>query len=151
MESINSPSYEPLTSDNTVSEKNFSEQWFIDQFDSLLPKIQEKWPEVAQQTLEATRGSFDEMVKVISVHSGKTSNGVQAQLEDLFNSATDQTKNLAESLEPLEKQLEELLDDLNETLRPRIEKPIRQRPLLAIGIATGLGVLLGILLSGGKR
>ena len=63
----------------------------------------------------------------------------------------NRTKTLAESFEPLEKQLEHLLDELNSTLRPRIEKPIRKRPLLAIGIATGLGVLLGILLAGGKR
>ena len=61
------------------------------------------------------------------------------------------TKDIAENLEPLEKQLEELLDELNKTIRPRIEKPVRQRPLLALGIATGLGVILGILLVGGKR
>ena len=91
------------------------------------------------------------MVKVISLHSGKTSYGVRDQLEELFNSASDRTKDLAESLEPLEKQLEELLDELNSNLRPRIEKPVRDRPLLAIGIATGIGVLLGILLRGGRK
>ena len=86
-----------------------------------------------------------------AVFSGKTSQGVQEQLEDLFNTASDRTKDLADSLEPLEKQLEELLDELNTTLRPRIEKPVRQRPLVAIGIATGIGVLLGVLLAGGRR
>ena len=69
----------------------------------------------------------------------------------LFNSASDRTKDIADSLVPLEKQLEELLDELNSTLRPRIETPVRKRPLLAIGIAAGIGVLLGVLLSGGRR
>ncbi len=153
MESVNSASCEAQTSINTDSsfkEEN-SKQWLSDQFEDIIPKIQEKWPEVAKQTLEATKGSFEELVRVISVQSGKTSYGVREQLEDLFESATDQTKNLAESLEPLEKQLEDLLDELNSQLRPRIEKPIRKRPLLAIGIATGLGLLLGIMISGGKR
>ena len=117
----------------------------------MLPKIQEEWPELAKQTIEATRGSLDELVRVISSHSGKTSYGVLEQLEDLINSASDRTKTLAESFEPLEKQLEDLLDELNSTLRPRIEKPIRKRPLVAIGIAASLGVLLGILMSGGRK
>ena len=54
-------------------------------------------------------------------------------------------------MEPLEKQLEDLLDELNSTLRPKIETPVRKRPLLAIGIAAGIGVLFGILLGGGRR
>ena len=137
MESVRSSSYEAQVSADPASHRDSSEQWFSDQFEALLPKIQEQWPEVAKQTLEATRGSFDEMVRVISLHSGKTSFKVKEQLEELLNTATDRTKDFAESLEPLEKQLEELLDDLNQTLRPKIEKPIRERPLLAIGLATG--------------
>ena len=128
-----------------------SDQWFSERFESLLPQIQEKWPDLAKKTLEATKGSIDELVRVISLHSGKTPYGVKEQLEELFESASDQTRNFAESLEPLEKQLEDILDDLNQTLRPRIEKPVRERPLLAIGIATGIGILFGIILSGGRR
>ena len=51
----------------------------------------------------------------------------------------------------VEQQLEQLLDELNSTLRPRIERPVRQRPLLAVGVALGVGVLIGSLLSGGRR
>ena len=116
-----------------------------------MPKIQERWPDLAKQTLEATKGSLEDLINVISVHSGKNSFGVQEQLEEIFHSATDTKKGLAESLEPLEQQLEDLLDELNSTLRPRIEKPVRKRPLLAIGIAAGIGVLFGILLGGGRK
>ena len=153
MESVNSSSSQASNSvqtDEAVAEKS-SEQWFTEQFDNLLPKIQERWPDVARQTLEATKGSLDELINVITIHSGKNSLGVKKQLEEIFYSATHTTKGLAESLEPLEKQLEEILDDLNSTFRPKIEKPVRERPLLAIGIAAGIGVLFGILLSGGKR
>ena len=153
MEFVNSSS---STSSNSVEaeetfEEKSPEQWFNEQFDNLLPKIQERWPDLAKQTLEATKGSLDDLINVISVHSGKNNLGVREQLEEIFNSATDTTRGLAESLEPLEKQLEDLLDELNSTLRPRIEKPVRQRPILAIGIAAGIGVLFGILLGGGKR
>ncbi len=153
MESVNSSSSQSsnsVTTEEAIAEK-VSEQWFTEQFDNLLPKIQERWPDLAKQTLEATKGSLDDLINVISTHSEKNSFGVKEQLEEIFHSATDTTKGLAESLEPLEKQLEDLLDELNSTLRPRIEKPVRKRPLLAIGIAAGIGVLFGILLSGGKR
>ena len=153
MESTNSASCEPqnVVETSPNSDQNLSDQWFSDRFESLLPKIQEHWPDLAKQTLEATRGSLDEVVRVISQHSGITNQVVQEQLEDLLHTASDRTKDIADSLEPLEKQLEELLDELNTTLRPRIETPVRQRPLLAIGIAAGIGVVLGILISGGRR
>ncbi len=153
MESVNSSPSTSTTSaqaEEAIAEKS-REQWFNDQFDNLLPKIQERWPDLAKQTLEATKGSLDDLINVISLHSGKNSFGVKEQLQEIFQSATDTTKGLAESLEPLEKQLEDLLDELNSTLRPRIERPVRNRPLLAIGIAAGIGVLFGILLSGGRR
>tara|TARA_B100000965_G_scaffold365618_1_gene350251 strand:+ start:183 stop:647 length:465 start_codon:yes stop_codon:yes gene_type:complete len=153
MESVNSSpssSSKPVEADEAIDEKS-SDQWFNEQFDNLLPKIQERWPDLAKQTLEATKGSLEDLINVISLHSGKNSFGVQEQLEEIFHSASDTTRGIAESLEPLEKQLEDLLDDLNNTLRPRIEKPVRKRPLLAIGIAAGIGVLFGILLGGGRR
>ena len=157
MESVNSSSSSSSSSSsNSVKAEetfpeNSSEQWFTEQFDHLLPKIQERWPDLAKQTLEATKGSLDDLINVISLHSGKTSVGVKEQLEELFHSASNSTRGLAESLEPLEKQLEDLLDELNSNLRPRIEKPVKKRPLLAIGIAAGIGVFLGLILGGGRR
>ena len=153
MESVNSSSFKSPNSVETeeaLADKS-SEQWFTEQFENLLPKIQERWPDLAKQTLEATKGSLDDLINVISLHSGKNSFGVKEQLEEILHSATDTTRGLAESLEPLEKQLEDLLDELNSNMRPRIEKPVRERPLLAIGIAAGIGVLFGILLGGGRR
>tara|TARA_B100000965_G_scaffold216280_1_gene180969 strand:+ start:181 stop:645 length:465 start_codon:yes stop_codon:yes gene_type:complete len=153
MESVNSSfsqSSNSVKTEEAIADKS-SEQWFAEQFDALLPKIQERWPDLAKQTLEATKGSLDDLINVISIHSGKNSFGVKEQLEEIFHSATDTTRGIAESLEPLEKQLEDLLDELNSTLRPRIEKPVRKRPLLAIGIAAGIGVLFGIILGGGRR
>ena len=127
------------------------EHHFRERFDSLLPTIQKRWPELAQHTLEATRGSVDELVRLIERNTGLTSQGVREQLEELMQTAGDQGRNLADSLDPLEEQLEQLLDELNTTLRPRIEKPVRQRPLLALGVALGVGVLLGAMLNGGRR
>ena len=124
---------------------------FRDRFESLLPEIQKRWPEVTHQALEATRGSFDEVVHLISSQSDRAASLVTVQLEDLLDQAGDRTRNLADNLDPLEEQLEHLLDELNRTLRPKLEKPVRDRPLMSLAVAAGVGILVGALLSGGRR
>ncbi len=153
MESQNSESVESQeTLETEPSEtKTPSYKGFSERFESLLPQIQERWPEVAKQTLEATKGSLDDVVQVIADHSGTSPLRIKTQLEALVESASDRTRDFAESLEPLEKQLEELLDELNSSIRPKLEKPIRKRPLLSLGMATGIGIILGLLIAGGKR
>ncbi|WP_320675719.1 hypothetical protein [Prochlorococcus sp. MIT 1300] len=153
MESTNSASGDPQASvgTNPPNTADPSDHWFTERFESLLPRIQDRWPNVAKQTLEATKGSLDEVVRVISEHSEQSNYGVRDQLEELFNAAGDKTKELAESFEPLEKKLEALLDELNSTIRPRIERPVRNRPLLAIGMAAGVGILIGLMMAGGRK
>ena len=54
---------------------------FRERFDSLLPTIRERWPDLAEHTLEATRGSVDELVRLIERNTGLTPQGVREQLE----------------------------------------------------------------------
>ncbi|MCP9859648.1 MULTISPECIES: glycine zipper domain-containing protein [unclassified Cyanobium] len=146
-EAAPAPAPEPAASGAAQQAQN----QFRDRFESLLPSIQKEWPEVARHTLEATRGSFDHVVEVISRQSGVTTAGVKQQLLDLVNVTGEQAGHVVDALRPLEEQLEHLLDDLNSTLRPRIEKPVRDRPLMALGIAAGVGLVVGLLLSSGRR
>lgn len=124
---------------------------FRERFEALLPRIQEQWPSVARHSLEASRGSLEEVAAVIASQTGRTATVVQEQLLELLQVAGEQTARLADGLEPLEQQLQRLLDELDATLRPRLEAPVRQRPLLAVGLAAGLGLLVGMLLSSRRR
>ncbi len=122
-----------------------SEKWLLEKIDSLIPLIKEKWPTIAQQTLEATKGSIDDLVEVIASHSGTSAIGIKSQLFEIIDSIREN------KIEPIESQLEELLEELNNTLRPKIENPIRKKPLLSIAIAAGIGLLIGTLLNSGKK
>ena len=122
-----------------------------EQFQSLLPAIQRQWPEVAAQTLEATRGSLEPLVLVIAEQTGRTTEVVRDQLLELAQATSHQAHQLVDALHPLEQQPEQLLDDLNTTLRPRLERPVRARPLLSLGVAAGVGLLLGLVLASGRR
>ncbi len=128
-----------------------SEKWLLEKIDSLIPLIKEKWPTIAQQTLEATKGSIDDLVGVIANQSGTSASGIKRQLFEIIDSIRDNNWELSEKIEPIESQLEELLEELNNTLRPKIESPIRKKPILSIAIAAGIGLLIGTLINSGRK
>ena len=128
-----------------------SEKWLLEKIDSLIPLIKEKWPTIAQQTLDAAKGSIDDLVEVIASQTGTSSIGIRQQLFEIINSIRETNWEISEKIEPIESQLEELLEELNNTLRPKIENPIRQKPILSIAIAAGIGLLIGTLLNSGKK
>tara|TARA_B100001939_G_scaffold103389_1_gene89364 strand:+ start:753 stop:1214 length:462 start_codon:yes stop_codon:yes gene_type:complete len=128
-----------------------SEKWLLEKIDSLIPLIKEKWPTIAQQTLEATKGSIDDLVAVISSHSGTSAVGIKRQLFEIIDSIKENNWEISDKIEPIESQLEELLEELNDTLRPKIENPIRKKPLLSIAIAAGIGLLIGTLINSGRK
>ena len=128
-----------------------SEKWLLEKIDSLIPLIKEKWPTIAQQTLEAAQGSIDDLVEVISSHSGTSAIGIKRQLYEIIDSIREKNWEISDKIEPIESQLEELLEELNNTLRPKIEIPIRKKPILSIAIAAGIGLLIGTLLNSGRK
>ena len=128
-----------------------SEKWLLEKIDSLIPLIKEKWPTIAQQTLEATKGSIDDLVELIASHTNTSTVGIKSQLFEIIDSIRENKWEISEKIEPYESQLEELLEELNNTLRPKIESPIRKKPILSIAIAAGIGLLIGTLLNSGKK
>ena len=128
-----------------------SEKWLLEKIDSLIPLIKEKWPTIAQQTLEATKGSIDDLVEVISSHSGTSAVGIKRQLFEIIDSIKENNWEISDKIEPIESQLEELLEELNNTLRPKIESPIRKKPILSIAIAAGIGLQIGTLINSGRK
>ena len=127
------------------------EKWLNEKIDSLIPLIKEKWPTIAQQTLVATKGSIDDLVEVIASNTGTSAKNIKRQLFEIINSIRENKWEISEKIEPIESQLEELLEELNNTLRPKIELPIRKKPLLSIAIAAGIGLLIGTLLNSGRK
>ena len=141
-----------VENENVIHEyESTSDKWFFEKLDKLIPLIQERWPNIAQQTIEKTKGSIEDLVTVISKHTGTSSDGIKDQLFEIIDSIQSNNWEIADHLEPIETQLEELLDELNRTLRPKIEDPIRKKPILSIAIAAGIGLLIGSIIGVGKK
>ena len=153
METFHPPQESKETIDDSAlpEEKGISEQWLLEKIDNLIPIIKEKWPNIAQQTLETTRGSIDDLVEVIASHTGSSTSGIKNQLFEIIDSIQQNNWEIADKIEPIESQLEELLDELNSTLRPKIETPIRKKPILSIAIAAGIGLFIGSLINSRNR
>ena len=154
METYHPPKEVEETEDNSEElpkQEVISEKWLLEKIDSLIPIIKEKWPNIAQQTLEATKGSIDDLVEVIANHSDTSAIGIKRQLFEIIDSIRENDWEISEKIEPIESQLEELLEELNNTLRPKIESPIRKKPILSIAIAAGIGLLIGTLLNNGRK
>ncbi len=153
METYHTPKEVEAKEDNSElpEQEVISEKWLLEKIDSLIPLIKEKWPTIAQQTLEATKGSIDDLVEVIASHSGTSAIGIKHQLFEIIDSIRENNWEISEKIEPIESQLEELLEELNNTLRPKIESPIRKKPLLSIAIAASIGLLIGTLLNSGRK
>ena len=153
METYHPPKEVEEKEDNSdLPEKEvISEKWLLEKIDSLIPLIKEKWPTIAKQTLEATKGSIDDLVEVIASNTGTSTIGIKSQLFEIIDSIRENNWEIAEKIEPIESQLEQLLDELNNTLRPKIESPIRKKPILSIAIAAGIGLLIGTLLNNGRK
>jgi len=83
------------------------EKWLLEKIDNLIPLIKEKWPNIAQQTLEATKGSIDDLVEVIASHSGTSVIGIKSQLFEIIDSIKENNWEISEKIEPFESQLEE--------------------------------------------
>ena len=153
METFHPPKDTDETKDNSAlpDVENLSDKWLIERLDNLIPLIQERWPSLAKQTIEASKGKIDDLVYIISNHTGKSSAGIKDQLFDIIDSIQANNWEIGEHIEPIESQLEELLDELNKTLRPKIERPIRKKPILSIAIAASIGVLIGSIISSGRK
>ena len=153
METYHPPKEEKQTIDNSeLPEKEvISEKWLLEKIDSLIPLIKDKWPNIAHQTIEATKGSIDDLVEVIASNTGTSAIGIKSQLFEIIDSIRENKWEISDKIEPIETQLEELLEELNHTLRPNIEGPIRKKPILSIAIAAGIGLLIGTLLNSGRK
>ncbi len=123
-------------------------------FQALLPLLQQEWPEIAREHLEATRGSLEELVQLIASRTSHTRTLIRAQLLELMDHmgrTREKPNTWNEALHPLEEQLSTLIDELRQDLGPRLKTGVQQQPLLSLAVALLAGLVTGLLLGSGRR
>lgn len=123
-------------------------------FQTLLPLLQQEWPEIARERWEATRGSLEELVQLIASQTSHTRTVIRAQLLELVNHVgriREKPKAWDEALHPLEERLDSLVDELRRDLGPRLKRGVQQQPLLSLAVAVLAGLVTGLLLGSSRR
>ena len=100
MEAFHTPKEvkETVNDSNIPEIEGISEKWLREKIDSLIPVIQEKWPTIAQQTLETAKGSIDDLVGVIANHTGSSASGIKNQLFEIIDSIQENNWEFAEKI-----------------------------------------------------
>ena len=57
----------------------------------------------------------------------------------------EQGRHVADAIDPLQKSLDLKLHELDDTLRPKLQQPVKEKPLLAVAVSAGAGVVIGAL------
>ena len=123
-------------------------------FQALLPLLQQEWPQIAREHLEATRGSLEELVQLIADQTFHTRTVIRAQLLELIDHVgriREQPRAWDEVLHPLEDQLTTLIDELRQEMGPRLKRGVQQQPLLSLSVAIAAGFIVGLLLGSSRR
>ena len=103
MEAFHPPKEVQEKVDNSdVPEKDgISEKWLREKINSLIPIIQNRWPNIAQQTLETAKGSIDDLVVVIAGHTGSSTSSIKNQLFEIIDSIQENNWDIAKKIEPI--------------------------------------------------
>lgn len=57
----------------------------------------------------------------------------------------EQGRYVADAIDPLQKTLDLKLQELDNTLRPKLQQPVKEKPLLAVAVSAGAGAVIGAL------
>jgi ElaB/YqjD/DUF883 family membrane-anchored ribosome-binding protein len=57
----------------------------------------------------------------------------------------EQGRHVADAIDPLQKSLDLKLHELDDTLRPKLQQPVKEKPLLAVAMSAGAGMVIGAL------
>ena len=58
---------------------------------------------------------------------------------------SEQSRHMADAIDPLQKKLDLKLNELDETLRPKLEQPVKEKPVLSVALSASAGVFIGAL------
>ena len=156
-DSSDRPPATPVEEDGSISgdvKGDVKAEPLREHFQALLPLLQQEWPQIAREHLEATQGRLEELVHLIASRTSGTRTVVRAQLGELIDHMgriKARPKPWDEVLHPIEEQLNTLIEELRHDLGPRLKSGVQQQPLLSLAVALLAGLVTGLLLGSSRR
>jgi ElaB/YqjD/DUF883 family membrane-anchored ribosome-binding protein len=138
-----------------MSQGNGQTAAFVEQFDKLVPLIRDEWPAVDGDALRQTKGDYDLVVTLIAEQTEHTKALVKKQLDELRTmiqgNQASEVQRLRQMVERLQAKSQEIAGYVKSQMLKDAKQKVSDNPIVALLVALGFGLVLGLLLRGGSR
>ena len=138
-----------------------SAEEFAKDFAAVKPLITAEWPEVEEEALDATDGSYDSVVDLVAEKTEHSTALVKKQLGELHQLAADDgVGKMArlkakikdnEKLQAMQTKITELTKYARSQMASDVKSKATEHPLVVLLVAIGLGFIVGFLARGIAR
>ena len=124
-------------------------------WNQLKGELKKRWGELTEDDLQWSSGNFDQLVGRIQERTGETREAIERYLEDLMSQGRSAVSSAVESVgsyaQEVSHRLRDRYGEISEQAREgymSARDVVGRNPVPWIGLAFGIGVLTGVLMSG---
>jgi len=124
------------------------------QWDQLKGQVRERWGEITDNDFSRVQGNKDQLIGLIEQKTGTARREIEAFLDHALKSGESLVQNAAETVREYATRATDVVKDQYERVNKQVESGledaqdvIRTRPGMSVGVAFGVGIVAGALLS----
>ena len=124
------------------------------QWDQLKGQIRERWGEITDNDFSRVQGNTDQLIGLIEQKTGTARREIEAFLDQTLKGGESMVQNATETVREYATKATEVVRDQYDRVNKQVESGleeaqdvIRTRPGMSVGVAFGVGILAGALVS----
>ena len=124
------------------------------QWDQLKGQIRERWGEITDNDFSRVQGNTDQLIGLIEQKTGTARREIEAFLNQTLKGGESMVQNATETVREYATKATDVVRDQYDRVNKQVESGleeaqdvIRTRPGMSVGVAFGVGILAGALVS----
>lgn len=124
------------------------------QWDQLKGQIRERWGEITDNDFSRVQGNTDQLIGLIEQKTGTARREIEAFLDQTLKGGESMVQNATETVREYATKATDVVRDQYDRVNKQVESGleeaqdvIRTRPGMSVGVAFGVGILAGALVS----
>ena len=124
------------------------------QWDQLKGQVRERWGEITDNDFSRVQGNTDQLIGLIEQKTGTARREIEAFLDQALKSGESMVQNAADTVREYATRATDVVKDQYDRVNKQMESGledaqdiIRTRPGMSVGVAFGVGIVAGALVS----
>jgi len=124
------------------------------QWDQVKGQVRERWGEITDNDFSSVQGSKDQLIGLIEQKTGTARREIEAFFDQALKSGESLVQNAAETVREYATKATDVVRDQYDRVNMQVESgledaqdAIRTRPGMSVGVAFGVGIVAGALVS----